>query len=170
MDYLKVLTGIYYLGIGCGLWTKTEVIDWCDKVIEAIDSPPYEILEVSMMSKSKIDDIENKLFPLSELVDVEYSVNLVLSIIFEKLKLEKFSVEQAIRSTCRLLVHSGLYWESKYYDLYSFDDSYDLAKDGIYFTLTNVEEEFNVGLKKYSKYISEFKEMYIKVTNKEWNI
>ncbi|MBV7509543.1 hypothetical protein KW850_30875 [Bacillus sp. sid0103] len=69
MGNLKELTSIYYLGIGCGLWTKDEVIDWCDKVIEAIDSPPYELLEISMMSRSRIDDIDNKFFALSELVD-----------------------------------------------------------------------------------------------------
>lgn len=86
MDLIRRLTRIYGLGICCGLWSKAEVIQWCDKLIEASDSPPYEIIEISLMSKAKIDDIEGKLFEFSSTVD-----------------------EESIKCTTRLLVNRGLY-------------------------------------------------------------
>ncbi|MBM6616335.1 protein kinase [Bacillus suaedaesalsae] len=168
MEHLKSLTGIYYLGLGCGLWNKEEVIDWSDKVIVTIDNPPLELLEVSMMSKSKIDDIENKLFELSKIDDEEHSVQIVLSIIAEMLELKHITIERAIRSTSRLLVHTGLSWESRYYNLYSFDDSYDLACNGVHFEINEVEKEFINELEPFKKVISEFKELYFSVTRQEW--
>ena len=86
MDLIQRLTRIYGLGLCCGLWNKAEVIQWCDKLIEASDRPPYEIIEISLMSKAKIDDIEGKLFKFSSTVDEEYTVKLTLSVIHEKLK------------------------------------------------------------------------------------
>lgn len=168
MEGIKSLTGIYYLGIGCGLWNKVEVIEWCDKLIEVSDNPPIELLEVSMMSKSKINDLERKLFELCRVDNEEHYVKLLLSIILEKLHQEQLSLERAIRITSRLLVLTGLAWESEFYYLYSFDDSYDLAIDGIQFQLTEVQRDFIKELWVYKEYISEFKEMYYKVIKQEW--
>ncbi|MFP7487895.1 protein kinase [Priestia filamentosa] len=168
MDLLTSLTGTYYLGIGCGLWSKEEVIEWCDKVIEAIDTPPIELLDVSMMSKSKVDDIERKLFELSRIEDEEHFVKIVLSIIFEKLQLEQLTVERAIRITSRLLSQRGFSWESEYYHLYSFDDSYDLATNGLQYQPAEVKKDFVNELGAYKEYISEFKEMYYTLLRQEW--
>lgn len=168
MERLKMLTGIYYLGIGCGLWNKKEVIDWSDKVIEAIDNPPLELLEVSMMSKSKIDDIESKLFELSRIEDEEHYVKIVLSIIGEMLEQKHLNIEKAIRITSRLLVHTGMSWESRYYNLYSLDDSYDLAINGVHYDINEVEKEFIKELESFKKQIREFKELYSSVTRLEW--
>lgn len=168
MERLKMLTGIYYLGIGCGLWNKKEVIDWSDKVIEAIDNPPLELLEVSIMSKSKIDDIESKLFELSRIEDEEHYVKIVLSIIGEMLEQKHLNIEKAIRITSRLLVHTGMSWESRYYNLYSLDDSYDLAINGVHYDINEVEKEFIKELESFKKQIREFKELYSSVTRLEW--
>ncbi|NRG48104.1 protein kinase [Bacillus sp. CRN 9] len=168
MERLKMLTGIYYVGIGCGLWNKKEVIDWSDKVIEVIDNPPLELLEVSMMSKSKIDDIESKLFELSRIEDEEHYVKIVLSIIGEMLEQKHLNIEKAIRITSRLLVHTGMSWESRYYNLYSLDDNYDLAINGVHYDINEVEKEFIKELESFKKQIREFKELYSSVTRLEW--
>jgi hypothetical protein len=169
VDILKSLTSVYYLGIGCSLWSKDDVVGWCDMVIEAVDNPPIELLDVSMMSKSKIDDVQRKLFELCMIEDEEHIVKLVLAIIFEKIQQEQLSVEKAIRITSRLLVHTGLSWESEYYDLYSFDDSYDLAIDGVVQNQPDeIKQEFVEELRSFHKYLSEFKEMYYKVLKQEW--
>lgn len=131
LDSLQILTSIYGLGLGCRLWSIKEVIQWCDKMIEASDNPPYEIIEVSLMSKAKINDIEGKLFELSRNADEEYAVKLILSVINEKLKRNQLTTEETIKCATRLLIQTELYWENEYFDLYSSDDSYDLAKDGV---------------------------------------
>ncbi|WP_046173590.1 hypothetical protein [Domibacillus indicus] len=168
MDFLKSLAGIYYLGIGCGVWNKDEVIEWCDRVIEAMDHPPVELLEVSMMSKSKLDDIERKLFELSAIEDEEHMAKVVLSIIHKKAELAQLPAERAIRITSRLLVHTGLSWESEYYGLYSFDDSYDLAVNGVIEKLpAEVEKDFIGELGAFQKYFKEFHELYDNVLKQE---
>ncbi|WP_078554402.1 protein kinase [Bacillus alkalicellulosilyticus] len=168
MDYLKSLASIYYIGIGCGLCSKEEVIEWADMVIEAVDNPPIELLDISMMSKSKIDDVERKLFELCLIQDEENFVKLVLSLILEKIKQEQLPIGKAIRITTRLLVYTGLSWESEYYDLYSFDDSYDLAIGGVVQNLpAEVEQEFVEELGAFQKYFNEFKEMYYIVLRQE---
>ncbi|NDI37261.1 protein kinase [Chengkuizengella sediminis] len=168
MNNIQLLTGIYRLGSGCGLWSKEEIIKLCDMVIEANENIPYEIIEVSLMSKSKIDDIEGKLFELSHVIDEEYAVRSVLSVCNEKIKLDQIKIEDSIKCTTRLLVHTGLSLEKNYYDLYSMDDDYDLAKDGIRFNLTEVVDFYLEELDKYSKYFKEFKELYFKVIQKDW--
>ncbi|MEI5909660.1 protein kinase [Bacillus spongiae] len=169
MTYLKSLTGIYYLGIGCGIWSKDEVIEWCDRVIEAIDHPPIELIETSIMSKSKIDDIQGKLFELSKIEDEEHFVKMVLSIIFYKIQKEQLSIERAIRITSRLLVQTGLSWENKYRILYSIDDEYDLALGGIIqYQINEVEQEYIKELGVFKEYITEFTETYHKVLKQTW--
>jgi hypothetical protein len=166
---LELLTGLYRLGISCGLWNKKEVIKWCDRVIEAYDKVPYEIIEVSLMSKSNINDIERKLFDVSKEIDESYAVKLLFSVINEKLQRNLFTFEEAIKCTTRLLIQTGLYLEDEYYDFYHLDDSYDLAKDGI-FNLTDVCESYNEKLSSYSKYINEYKKLYYIVIKKQWEL
>ncbi|MGE6599962.1 protein kinase [Bacillus proteolyticus] len=143
-------------------------MQWCNKLIEASDSPPYEIIEISLMSKAKIDDIEGKLFEFSSTVDEEYTVKLTLSVIHKKLKKQELTIEESIKCTTRLLVNRGLYWEAKYFDLYSLDDSYDLAKDGVHFDLSEVINTYVETLGVYSKYFRGFEKLYFKVMKNEW--
>ncbi|HDR7860817.1 TPA: protein kinase [Bacillus toyonensis] len=168
MDLVRKLTRIYGLGLCCGLWNKAEVIQWCDKLIEASDSPPYEIIEISLMSKEKIDDIEGKLFEFSSTVDEECIIKLTLSVIYEKLKGHEMKIEEAIKCTTRLLVNRGVCWEAEYFDLYSLDDSYDLAKGGIHFEVSEVINAYIETLGVYSKYFSEFEKLHFKVMKNEW--
>jgi len=168
LDLVRKLTRIYGLGLCCGLWRKTEVIQWCDKLIEASDSPPYELIEISLMSKAKIDDMEGKLFEFSSTVDEEYAIKLTLSVIHEKLKEYELTIEESIKCTARLLVNRGVYRKAEYFELYSLDDSYDLAKDGVHFDLSEVIHTYIEMLSMYSKYFRGFEKLYFKVMGNEW--
>ncbi|PFK43288.1 protein kinase [Bacillus cereus] len=168
MDGVRKLTHIYGLVLCCGVWSKAEVIQWCDKLIEASDSPPYEIIEISLMSKAKIDDMERELFEFSSTIDEEWAVKVTLSIINEKLKENELTIEESMKCTTRLLVNKGLHWEDGYFDLYSLDDSYDLAKDGEHFDLNEVIHVYIEILDIYSERFTEFEMLYLKVMKKEW--
>ncbi|MGG1137954.1 protein kinase [Bacillus mycoides] len=169
MDFIQKLTFVYGLGLCCGLWSKEEVIQWCDKVLEISDSPPYEVIEISFMSKAKIDDIEGKLFKFSRTVNEEYTAKLALSVIHEKLARNKLTIEESIKCTTRLLINRGLYWEDEYYVLYNVDDSYELAKNGVHFDLVDVVNVYIEMLEVYSKYFCEFEKLYFKVMGNEWD-
>ena len=71
MKSYQTLAHLYALGLGHGLWNREEVISWCDRLIEASDNPPYEIMEISLMSKAKLIYIESAL--------LSYSINASLN-------------------------------------------------------------------------------------------
>ncbi|PGE95111.1 protein kinase, partial [Bacillus toyonensis] len=87
------------------MWNREEVISWCDRLIEANDHPPYEIIEISLMSTAKMVGIESTLLSYSRIVDEKTSVNILLSVIHEKLVAQKWNVRQAITCSTRLLVN-----------------------------------------------------------------
>lgn len=165
---LTSLAYVYMLGAGCGIWSKQEVIAWCDKVIEEKENPPYEIIEVSLMSNAKVDDIEGKLYEFCKRKEDNHSVMILLGVLYEKIKRGQIGIEQAIRCSTRLLVQTGLYIEEEYYSLYGIDDSLDLAKDGVYGDLSDVEEAYFEELSVYSMYFVEFNQMYVTEIHEDW--
>lgn len=169
MDFFASLTYIYMLGLGCGIWSKKEIIDWCDKVIEVKEDPPYEIIELSLMSNAKIDDIEGKLLDLSKVTEDNYSVKILLGVLYKKINRKQMQMEQAIKCSTRLLVRTGLYNEKEYYNLYGIDDSFDLAKAGVYGDLTDAEDSYLDEIRVFSKYFDEFHQKYHTEMNNEWD-
>ncbi|EOO25546.1 hypothetical protein ICM_04888 [Bacillus cereus BAG1X2-3] len=87
----------------------------------------------------------------------------LLSIMTEKLVDKKWNVKQAITYSTRLLVNRGLYWEEEYFDLYSLDDSYDLAQEGIHFNEKDVIFTYIDTLGAFRVHFSEFEDLYLKV-------
>ncbi|MFB6649762.1 protein kinase [Bacillus toyonensis] len=168
MKPYQTLAHLYALGLGCGLWNREEVISWCDGLIEASDHPPYEIIEISLMSTAKMVCIESTLLSYSRIVDEKTSVNILLSVINEKLVAQKWTVKQAITCSTRLLVNRGLYWEEEYFDLYSLDDSYDLAQKGIHFNEEDVISAYIDSLGAFRVHFKEFEDLFLQVMKQRW--
>ncbi|MES5929868.1 protein kinase [Bacillus cereus group sp. MG9] len=168
MESYQKLAHLYALGLGCGLWNREEVISWCDRLIETNDHPPYEIMEISLMSTAKMVCIESALLSYSRTVNEKTSVNILLSVINEKLNKKKWNVKRAITCSTRLLVNRGVYWEEEYFDLYSLDDSYELAKEGIHFDKEDVISAYIDTLGAFRVHFKEFEELYLKVMKQEW--
>ncbi|MGG3885057.1 protein kinase [Brevibacillus panacihumi] len=168
MEGFRTLTSVFSLGLSCGIFSKEMIIQWCDQAIEAKDNVPFEIIEVSLMSKSKIDDIENKLFELTGHFEVEHPAKLVLSIIYDKVNKKRISIENGIRYSTRLLTFTRLSFEGDYYSLYSMDDSYDCAKSGFHSDINDVITEYLDLLDKYQVYFEEFKNLYFLEMGNEW--
>ncbi|PDY87076.1 protein kinase [Bacillus cereus] len=164
----KKLAHLYALGLGCGLWNREGIISWCDRLIEANDSPPYEIIEISLMTTAKPVFIESALLSYSRTVDEKTSVNILISVINEKLVEKKWNIKQAITCSTRLLVNRGLHWEEEYFDLYNLDDSYDLAQEGIHFNEENVIFAYINILSAFRVHFNDFEDLYLKVMKQEW--
>ena len=168
MKSYQTLAHLYALGLGRGLWNREEVISWCDRLIEANDHPPYEIMEISLMSKAKLIYIESALLSYSRIVDENPSVNILLSVLNEKLVVQKWNIKQAITCSTRLLVNRGLYWEEEYFDLYSLNDSYDLAQEGIHFNEKDVISAYIDTLGVFRVHFNEFEDLYLQVMKQKW--
>ncbi|WBW98375.1 hypothetical protein [Oceanirhabdus sp. W0125-5] len=158
MNSLQLLSAVYKFGIGCGIFTIKETIEFFDKVIEELDNPPYEIIEVAMMSKAKIDDIEDKLWEYHGAVDNEYVLKVALSLISKKYIQKEIDIKHAIRCTERLLIHTGFSFEDEYYGLYYLDDAYHLAENHIHHDLRDVVNSFEDNISKYDSYYKDYEE------------
>ncbi|MCA0971603.1 protein kinase [Halobacillus litoralis] len=166
---LRTLTHIYYLGLGCGFWNKGDVINWSDKVIEQVDEPPIELIDVSMMSESYLEDVERKLVEFCGVMDKEYSVKILCSAILDKVEKQKLPIGNAITIVNKLMVNTELYLENQYNHLYSFKYCYDLALDRVVQKQPyEVESEFAEELKAMSVNLSDLEEMYAELTGQSW--
>ncbi|WP_255292186.1 protein kinase [Bacillus thuringiensis] len=136
--------------------------------IEVNDYTPYEIIEISLMSITKPAFIESILMSYSRAVDEKTSLNILLSIMNEKLVDKKWNVKQAITCSTRLLVNRGLYWEVEYFDLYSLNDSCDLVQKGIHFNEKDVVFTYIDLLGAFRFHFNDFEDLYLKVMKQKW--
>ena len=170
LEQLKVLTAVYDQGLGCGFLTIEDVIRWCDEVIDVFDNPPYEFIELSMMSSEKIEDIKHKLldYYMNVDIDIEFVVNLLLGVIGREFINKHLSIQESVGFTTKLLIHTGLFSAKGYYDIYRCDDAYDLAVEGIYGGLEDVERDFTNAISQFEFYYSIFIDLYKSVMTVEW--
>lgn len=158
---IKFQATIYRFGLDCGLFTKNEVIGWCDRLIESLDNPPYEIIELSLMGKKSISDLTQKLIEIGDLSDLKKVVKILLAILNHKFNLNEISLKEAIKSSYHLLMITNLWDEAEFYSLYWMDDEYELAANGIYSNIDNVEEAFKTIISSYEFYYDEAQKIII---------
>ncbi|MFJ5763832.1 hypothetical protein ACIP9C_00630 [Lysinibacillus sp. NPDC093210] len=54
---IKVMAEVYRLGITIGFFTIKDVIDWAEDIIEKLEHPLVELINISLSSKAKPIDI-----------------------------------------------------------------------------------------------------------------
>lgn len=161
MQSVQLLVAVYSEGFGCSVFTIEETIDFCDKLIEHLENPPYEIIEVSLMSQAKVDDIQNKLWEFSSDSGIYRGdiVKIILAVIYKKYINNEIEFKVAIKCIYKLLVNSNLCLEEEYYDLFGLDDSYDLAESQVYGDLYEVAIQFKDAVSRYESYYKKFEEL-----------
>lgn len=122
------------------------------------------------MTGAKSVDLEDKLSEFHELGYNESIVKVLLSIIDYKFSNSKITLDKAVCSSSRLLVHSGLYLEKEYYNLYNIEDRYDLAECGTYGSVKEVEKEFKSEISSYCIYLNDFTKSFSNMFKVEINI
>lgn len=172
MKHLKLLAALFDKGLECSVFSIDNVIHWSDDVIESVNKPPYEFIELSMMSSAKINEIRNKLFEFYKDIDidVQYVVSMLLAVINQEWNSNQLDIPDAVKSTVQLLAHTDFYIQQEYYELYRLDDAYDLAVAGIYGNLKDVTKEFTQAISQYEPYYSHFVKLYKLVMGSEWKL
>jgi hypothetical protein len=83
--YIKLMAEVYRLGISVDFLTVQEMIKWADNIIENLDTPPYEIIELSLSSNEKYDDINLKLMMVNGEFDRNLPPKILLALLNEYL-------------------------------------------------------------------------------------
>ncbi|AFQ12354.1 TPA: hypothetical protein ACG05V_005815 [Bacillus pacificus] len=156
MGNIKIIAEVLSIGLQIGLFSKTEIIDWADQTIEALDSPSIEIIEVSLSSNDKLVDIVPKLKNVKGTYDKKLPVKIILGLLWDKFILNEENVLK-IKPFIFNLIHNNCCEEFSYVDeqLYNFNEEINLAADNIYGNLEDISQELKSFLspyKDFSKY------------------
>ncbi|MEF7561201.1 hypothetical protein [Bacillus thuringiensis] len=158
MANIKIIAEVLSIGLQIGLFSKTEVIDWADQTIEALDSPSIEIIEVSLSSNDKLVDIVPKLKNVKGAYDKKLPVKIILGLLWDRFILNEENVLK-IKPFISNLIHNNCCEGFSYVDeqLYNFNEEINLATDNIYGDLEDISQELKSFLspyKEFSKYFS----------------
>ncbi|TPV47296.1 hypothetical protein [Bacillus dicomae] len=158
MANIKIIAEVLSIGLQIGLFSKTEIIDWADQTIEALDSPSIEIIEVSLYSNDKLVDIVPKLKNVKGTYDKKLPVKIILGLLWDKFILNEENVLK-IKPFIFNLIHNNCCDGFSYVDeqLYNFNEEINLAADNIYGNLEDISQELKSFLfpyKDFSNYFS----------------
>jgi hypothetical protein len=149
---IKITAEVYRLGILMGLYTVQDVVNWADHVIEQLDHPPYEVIEIALSSKEKPVDVCSK---LKQFNGGLHNDDLPLKIILGQLNeyiLSTNNLSEAFSMISRLGDHLQLEERNKWIEneLSYLSDAFYLADQNIYGDLQVVES-------KLKNYLTQFK-------------
>ena len=120
------------VGYQLGLVTRKEVIEWADGVIAGEDDPPYDVIELALMSKAHPEDILGRLHALSPGASTVSVLPRVLGKLSHRLRENPALGSTVARALWGIYVESGYDVPSALNPICCFDDGYALAVDGVY--------------------------------------
>lgn len=153
---IKTMAEVYRLGISIGFQTVQDVIRWADKLIEQFDSPPYEIIELSLSAKEKPDDVCFKLKMVKGEFDIDLPPKIILGLLGEYLNTTQ-DTSNVIMMLDRLIEHLPESCEWIELKIHWLSDGFYLAKQNIYGDLQEVEnnlKKFLMQFEGYTVYLS----------------
>ncbi|MCA0172908.1 hypothetical protein [Bacillus sp. RAR_GA_16] len=83
---LKLAAEIHRVGLEVGYFEVKDVIQWTDQLIEELDHPPIELIDVSLTVNQHSADVCSKLKLVKGHVDATFIVKVILGLINEYLK------------------------------------------------------------------------------------
>lgn len=149
--YLKLMAEVYRLGISIGFLTVQEMIKWADNIIENLDTPPYEIIELSLSSKEKHSDICLKLMMVKGEFDGNLPPKIILALLNEYLNTTQ-DISNVIIVLDKLIKHLPTSDEWIEMEIHFLSDGFYLAEQNIYGDLTEVLTNLSKFLNQYVDY------------------
>ncbi|WP_316568799.1 hypothetical protein [Neobacillus sp. YIM B06451] len=140
---IKLVAEVYRIGISIGFLTIKGMIKWADTIIDNLDSPPYEIIELSLSTKEKQDEICLKLMMVKGEIDNSLPPKIILGLLSEYLNATK-DISSVISMLDKLIKYLPISNEWIELEIHFLSDGFYLAEQGI----GDIEEVFN-NLKKF---------------------
>jgi hypothetical protein len=146
---IKVQAEIYRLGLYIGFFQVKNVIEWADQLIEKLDQPPYEILEISLSNNATIASVCSKLTDVKGKYDQVLPIQGILSLLNDEL-IQTSDVTQICTYMYCLVGHIPESCDDLEVSIINVTTSWDLAVDGYYGDVEEVRNEIY-------EFLSEFK-------------
>ena len=136
-------------GYDVGFFDKSDIERWADCQITAIDNPPTELLDLSMVRQTHPIDVMNLLRTLGA-VDPATTIQIQIGFLGLLREKHKINTQLAIRGLWALVHESGITQEEES-QIYYLDDGFDLAITGTYGTIHDIERDLNDFVSPYAK-------------------
>jgi len=153
---IKLMAEVYRLGVSIGLLSIEEVIKWADNVIEQLDTPPYEIIELSLSTKEKLEVINLKLMNIKGEFDYDFPPKIILGLLNQYLNTTE-DMSSVIEKMDKLIEHLPDSCEWIETEIHFISDGFYLAEPNIYGELKEVLINLRRFLNQfinYTKYLS----------------
>ncbi|WLR42295.1 hypothetical protein LC087_16465 [Bacillus carboniphilus] len=148
---IKTIAEVYRLGLAAGFYTIQDVIKWADNLIEKVDEPPYEIIEVSLSSREKPYFICAKLKELTAFTEEELPTKILLGLINKYYEeTEDMTRIDTVLSILINYIPASCEWIEL--ELHSLLDEYYLAEQKIYGNSEEVKDRIKNFLSQFQKY------------------
>ncbi|GAB0166919.1 protein kinase [Lysinibacillus sp. CTST325] len=156
---INVTAEVYRLGILIGLYSVQDVIKWADNVIERLDNPPYEVIEISLSSQEKPIDVCSKLKLFNGGLNNDDLPSKILLGLLNEYFLSINNVSDVFSMLFRLIDHLQLVESNKWIEveMIYLSDAFYLADQNIYGDLNEVGNNLKNYLSQfedYAKYLS----------------
>jgi len=152
-------------GYDLGYFDKADITRWADRQIEACDSPPTELLDLSMIRDTHPIDVMNLLRTFGS-PDSSTTIQTQIGFIGLLLAEGKISTQRAIRGLFALVHQPGITHEQAS-QIYHLDDGYDLAVAGTYGTIGGIERDLRQFVFAYASRLAEQYPQWIRFTKYE---
>ncbi|MQR94402.1 hypothetical protein [Fictibacillus phosphorivorans] len=137
---IKVQAEIYRVGLFIGFFQVKNVIEWADQLIETLDQPPYEILEISLSSHSTRATMCSKLTDVKGECDERLPIQGVLSLLHNEL-IQTSDVSEICTYMYRLVGHIPESCEDIERAIINLTDRWEMAVEGYYGDVEEVRIE-----------------------------
>lgn len=128
---IKLTAEVYRVGISIGIFTVQEVIKWADNVIETLENPPYEIIDLSLSSKLNIEEFMLKLELIKGDVEQDLPPKIILGLLNDYLYIQQ-DINDVITIMDKLIKYLPENCEWMKVEIHFLSDGFYLAKNGTY--------------------------------------
>ncbi|MFD4706027.1 hypothetical protein ACFWM3_14330 [Gottfriedia sp. NPDC058432] len=148
---IKVSSEVLRLGLSVGYFSVQDAVKWADNLIGNLESPPYEIIEVSLSANKKPVDICSILLKLNGNFDEEISIKVMLGLLQNYL-IETKDYENVWSWVYRLNEYIPLSYDWILNEIIYLSNAIYLAEQDIYGDVLEVKKELLVFLGQFEKY------------------
>ena len=153
---IKLSAEVYRIGVSIGLLTIEDIMKWADNVIEQYDTPPYEIIELSLSAKKNLEDITLSLMEIRGDFDNDLPPKIVLGLLNQYLNTPE-DMAYVIQKMDKLIKYLPDSYEGIEREIHFLSDGYYLAEKNIYGDLQEMHANlkgFLIRFIDYTKYFS----------------
>lgn len=141
-------------GLASGLLSKEEVMVWADDIIIIDDEPDIFFIDLALSGSKSINDILHYFNAYLNYENPVIEGRPLLELLYNRFTSKQWTLEQTVGKLFSLKFEAVFSGREENY-IYSIENDFDCAKDGIYGSLESVNAEVDRFLTFYKDYTLE---------------